>query len=176
MIRHRALYYFTSDVCVCLWAGGYVSDIGRSTHTSNVVIILAGLRSVGAKPALSPSRTAWAVQAKDGERACVSAQPRISQIHLWCVCSYLSSRHHWGPRYTLKALLMSRVYIRDARKQLAEQLMKRVRRWLHCWEMCYRCQSHTHTHTPQRSQSTSHRAGGDVGILVCVCVYIPVGD
>lgn len=141
-----------------------------------MVIILTGLRSVGAKPALSPNRTVSAVEANGGERACVSAQPHISQIHLWCVCSYLSSRHQWGPQYTLKALLMSRVYIRDARKQLAEQLMKRLRRWLHCWEMCYRCQSHTHTHTPRCSQSTLHRAGGDVGILVCVCVYIPVGD
>lgn len=136
-----------------------------------MVIILTGLRSVGAKPALSPNCTVSAVEAKDGERACVNAQPHISQIHLWCVYSYLSSRHHWGPQYTLKALLMSRVYIQDARKQLAEQLMKRLQRWLHCWEMCYRCQSHTHTHHSVVNQPCTVRGVMWAYLCACVCIF-----
>lgn len=71
----------------------------------------------------------------------MTIQPNIS-INFYCVHSPDGIMR---PPFTLKALLMSRVYIQDAKEQLAEQLKQP--RHSQCYgEMCYQCQSYTVHH------------------------------
>lgn len=110
----------------------------------------------------------------------------ISQIHPCCECfqTVFVLQALRGPAppppsltpttahpLTLKALLMSRVYIRDARRQLAEQLMKQVRRWLHT--VIAVTHTHTHPHTQRSVVNQARAALGGYGGHTCVrmCIY-----
>lgn len=88
--RHQKPYYFIWHVCVCLWVGSYVSDIsatviGRSTHMSNVVIILARLWFESAKLALIPNCTVCAVKAIDGNQPICDDASQYLLNSFWCV-------------------------------------------------------------------------------------------
>lgn len=72
------------------------------------------------------------------------------------------------PPFTLKALLMSRVYIRDAKEQLAEQL-KQLWHFQHYGEMCYQC----HSYTVHHAGSNHFRREGAMWAYLCasVCIF-----
>lgn len=110
------------DMYVRLWVSSYVSDISgtvisRSAHMSNVVIILTRLWLQSAKLALICN--------------CIISQnhrwqPLYVTVHLNLAAirfvMFFVLMALCGPIHTV--LLMSRVYIRDAKEQLVEQLMK----------------------------------------------------
>lgn len=72
------------------------------------------------------------------------------------------------PPFTLQALLMSRVYIRDAKEQLAEQL-KQLRNFQHYGEVCYQC----HSYTVHHARSNHSRCEGTMWAYLCasVCIF-----
>lgn len=138
-----------------------------------MVIILTGPRSVGAKPALSPNRTVSAVGA-ERRRAGLRERTAPYLPNSFVVCEFIFVLEaSLGPPIRTQSLINVKSLhtgcqkaVGGAADEAAPTLVALLGDVL----------SLSVTHTPQRSQSSSHRAGGDVGILVCVCVYIPVGD
>jgi len=111
---------------------------------SNVVIILTRLWLESVKSALICSRICS--QNHRWQAVHVTVKPNISITHsrVFIVLKVLCSPIH-------TVLSMSEVFIRDAKEQLVEQLMKWHRCLLHYGEVYYECQSYT----PHCGQSLS---------------------
>lgn len=134
-------------VCVYELAATSVTSAGARIRLM-WLLSSPGLRSVGAKPTLSPNRTVSAVEAKEGEWACVSTQPHISQIHLWlCVFIFVLEASLGPPIHTQSLINVKSLHmgcqkaVGGAADEAAPTLVALLGDVLSL--------SVTHTHTPQ---------------------------
>lgn len=164
--------YFIWDACVCLWVSGYVSDIsgtviGRSPHASPLLIIPARLWFESANLALISNCAFSASEAKDGNGPVWRHNP-VSQLILPCSFSWRNyeASIHTQSLINVKSLHMG---CQRAVGGAAEAALALAALWRDVLSVSLiYC-------TPRWVQSLSPW-GGYVGILVCVCVYIPLGD